>query len=108
MVGIIINELFTRKFNDSLDYALDVFGRKTKKAWKEEYDAILRNLSRNPEMYGIVYELGDNPLFRGATIMKNFKIIFHYDANYNMVYIYDLWDMRQNPSKLVRLKRYYK
>ena len=108
MVEIVINKLFTSKFGECLDYALDVFGHKTKKSWQEEYNAILRNLASNPEMYGIVHELGECPLYRGATIKKNFKIIFHYDENLNVVFIYDIWDMRQDPGKLIRLKRYYK
>lgn len=54
MVEIVINKLFTSKFGECLDYALDVFGHKTKKSWQEEYNAILRNLASNPEMYGIV------------------------------------------------------
>lgn len=31
MVEIVINKLFTSKFGECLDYALDVFGHKTKK-----------------------------------------------------------------------------
>lgn len=108
MVEIVISKLFYDKFAECLDYALEEFGRKTKQSWQTEYDVILQNLSINPERYGIIHELGNSPLFRGATIKKNFKIIFHFDDQQNVVYIYDLWDMRQNPSKLIKLRRLYK
>ena len=36
----------------------------------------------------------------GAIIMKNFKIIYFYDEDSNLVRIVDLWDLRQNPRKL--------
>ena len=38
--------------------------------------------------------------YRGAIIMKNFKIIYFYDEDSNRVRIVDLWYMRQDPSKL--------
>ena len=37
--------------------------------------------------------------YRGAIIMKNFKIIYFYDEDSNLVRIVDLWDLRQNPRK---------
>ena len=38
--------------------------------------------------------------YRGAIIMKNFKIIYFYDEDSNLVRIVDLWYMRQDPRKL--------
>ena len=38
--------------------------------------------------------------YRGAIIMKNFKIIYFYDEDSNLVRIVDFWDLRQNPRKL--------
>ena len=38
--------------------------------------------------------------YRGAIIMKNFKIIYFYDEDSNLVRSVDLWDLRQNPRKL--------
>lgn len=38
--------------------------------------------------------------YRGAIIMKNFKIIYFYDEDSNLVRIVDLWDLRQKPRKL--------
>ena len=38
--------------------------------------------------------------YRGAIIMKKFKIIYFYDEDSNLVRIVDLWDLRQNPRKL--------
>ena len=38
--------------------------------------------------------------FRGAIIMKNFKIIYFYNEEKNILWLVDLWDMRQDPRKL--------
>lgn len=39
-------------------------------------------------------------LLRGAILMDNFKIIYHYDENEENIYLHDIWDMRNNPRKL--------
>ena len=38
--------------------------------------------------------------FRGAIIMKNFKIIYFYNEEKDILWLVDLWDMRQDPRKL--------
>ena len=38
--------------------------------------------------------------YRGAIIMKNFKIIYFYNEEKNILWLVDLWDMRQDPRKL--------
>ena len=37
--------------------------------------------------------------YRGAIIMKNFKIIYFYNEEKDILWL-DLWDMRQDPRKL--------
>ena len=54
-----------------------------------------------PKRYPIVAHFrNETMVFRGAIIMKNFKIIYFYDEDSNLVRIVDLWDMRQDPRKL--------
>ena len=36
--------------------------------------------------------------YRGAIIMKNFKIIYFYNEEKDILWL-DLWDMRQDPRK---------
>ncbi len=38
--------------------------------------------------------------FRGAIIMENFKIIYFYNEEKDIIWLVDLWYMRQDPSKL--------
>ena len=38
--------------------------------------------------------------FRGAIIMKNFKIIYFYNEKKDILWLVDLWDLRQDPRKL--------
>ena len=38
--------------------------------------------------------------YRGAIIMKNFKIIYFYNEEKDILWLVDLWDMRQDPRKL--------
>ena len=53
-----------------------------------------------PESYSFVPELLKWRKYRGATIMKNFKVIYFYDEVKDEVRIIDLWDLRQDPRKL--------
>ena len=51
--------------------------------------------------------------YRGAIIMKNFKIIYFYNEEKDILWLVDLWDLRQNPRKLnlrarrIERKEYY-
>ena len=38
--------------------------------------------------------------YRGAIIMKNFKIIYFYNEEKDILWLVDFWDMRQDPRKL--------
>ena len=37
--------------------------------------------------------------FRGAIIMKNFKIIYFYNEKKDILWLVDLWDLRQDSRK---------
>ena len=54
-----------------------------------------------PKRYPIVAHFRNETMeFRGAIIMKNFKIIYFYNEEKNIIWLVDLWDLRQDPRKL--------
>ena len=100
IVEIKVERLFLAEFRKSVAYALSEFGRKTVKNWNAEYEKIRHRLEMMPTGYPFVPELQKWQKYRGAIIMKNFKIIYFYDEDSNLVRIVDFWDLRQNPRKL--------
>ena len=54
-----------------------------------------------PKRYPIVAHFRNETMeFRGAIIMKNFKIIYFYNEEKDILWLVDLWDLRQDPRKL--------
>ena len=54
-----------------------------------------------PKRYPIVAHFRNETMeFRGAIIMKNFKIIYFYNEEKDILWLVDLWDMRQDSRKL--------
>ena len=54
-----------------------------------------------PKRYPIVAHFRNETMeFRGAVIMKNFKIIYFYNEEKDILWLVDLWDLRQDPRKL--------
>ena len=100
IVEIKVERLFLAEFQKCVAYALSEFGRKTVKNWNAEYEKIRHRLEIMPTGYPFVPELQKCQKYRGAIIMKNFKIIYFYDEDSNLVRIVDLWYMRQDPRKL--------
>lgn len=78
-----------------------------RRVWKEvgwemaraviSYHASVEN---DAESYPFVPELQKWRKYRGAIIMKNFKIIYFYNEEKDILWLVDLWDLRQNPRKL--------
>lgn len=108
MARVIAETLFKRELKKAVAYAFREFGLKTSCRWEAETDYIMSRLRKYPESYSPVRELLDlTPLFRGAILMRNFKIIYHYSPNNDTVYVNDLWDMRRDPAQLrPRARRY--
>ena len=94
------DDLFDSEFDKCVDYALLEFGRKTAKKWIDSLIAIKHQLRLMPERYSFVPELQKWRKYRGAIIMKNFKIIYFYNEEKDILWLVDLWDMRQDPRKL--------
>lgn len=54
-----------------------------------------------PKRYPIVAHFRNETMeFRGAIIMKNSKIIYFYNEEKDIIWLVDLWDLRQDPRKL--------
>ena len=54
-----------------------------------------------PKRYPIVAHFRNETMeFRSAIIMKNFKIIYFYNEEKDILWLVDLWDLRQDPRKL--------
>lgn len=94
------DEMFDKEIAEHVDYASMEFGAKTADRWLAEYFKILHRLETMPESYGYVEELLKWRKYRGALIMKNFKIIYFYNEKQDVLWIVDLWDLRQDPRKL--------
>lgn len=99
--------LFDKELKKSMAYALEEFGRKTAVRWRTQYRDIRHRIILMPESFSLVLEFRNKTkVFRGATIMKNFKIIYYYNEKLDVVWLVDLWDLRQDPRKLqVRARR---
>ena len=94
------DDLFDSEFDKCVDYALLAFGRKTTKKWIDSLIAIKHQLRLMPERYSFVPELQKWRKYRGAIIMENFKIIYFYNEEKDILWLVDLWDLRQDPRKL--------
>lgn len=54
-----------------------------------------------PKRYPIVAHFRNETMeFRSAIIMKNFKIIYFYNEEKDIIWLVDLWDLRQDSRKL--------
>lgn len=91
--------LFKKEIKKSIEYALQELGLKTARKWQTQY--IKRLLEFMPKRYPIVAHFRNETMeFRGAIIMKNFKIIYFYNEEKDILWLVDLWDLRQDPRKL--------
>ena len=93
--------LFKKEIKKCIEYALQEFGVKTARKWQTQYKEIKRLLEFMPKRYPIVAHFRNETMeFRGAIIMENFKIIYFYNEEKDIIWLVDLWYMRQDPSKL--------
>ena len=86
--------LFKKEIKKCIEYALQEFGLKTARKWQTQYKEIKRLLEFMPKRYPIVAHFRNETMeFRGATIMKNFKIIYFYNEEKDIIWLVDLWDL---------------
>lgn len=101
MAQIIWRDKAARLLEYHLDYAYAEFGRKAQNNWYKEIKQIESRMTMHPESFTIEPLLAPKgKKYRGAIIMKNFKLIHYYDIEKDTVFIDYIWDMRMNPEKL--------
>ena len=71
MAEIVVHKLYEEKERQYIIDAYENFGKKTARKWKEELKKI-----------------------------QNFKIIYFYNEEKDIIWLVDLWDLRQDPHKL--------
>lgn len=104
MAQIIWNESASLLLEAHLDYAVEEFGRKAVNNWYTDIRRIESRLSRFPKSFTPEPLLeGRGKEYRGAILMKNFKLIHYYDEEADIVYIDAIWDMRMSPGNLKNL-----
>lgn len=105
MAKVIWREKASRLLEDHLDYALAEFGRKAVSNWYRDILRIETRMAIHPESFTPEPQLAHRgKVYRGAIIMKNFKLIHYYDKDCDTVYIDYIWDMRMKPIKLTKMK----
>lgn len=105
MAKIIWREKASQLLEAHLDYALAEFGRKAVSNWYKDIQRIEAQMTVHPESFTLEPLLAHRgKTYRGAIIMKNFKLIHYYDQDSETVYIDYIWDMRMKPAKLRKMK----
>lgn len=102
MVEIKLSPKAELKYNQILDYTLEEFGETTEKRFEECFLEKLKRLSMFPLSSPIEPRLRKYKIFRSCILMEDFKFIYRYSQDRNLIVVLDFWDMRMNPSRLVR------
>mgnify|MGYP002626298669 CR=1 FL=1 len=102
MVTIAWSPVAELQLRENLKYAQVMFGRKTAQHWADSIARIEKRLLMAPESYPLEPFLLNNPrLYRGASLMKHFRLVHYYDKSHNVVRIMRIWDSRMNPERLI-------
>lgn len=91
------------EYRSCLIYSKEEFGAKASKRFFENVQKRLRRLGTYP-LTGFIEPLlaGMPEDFRASIIQKNFKLVYHYVKQDDILYVDDIWDTRREPKKLVR------
>ena len=101
MAQIIWKPRAIRQLNAIIDYSVPEFGMVAFKRMDKRIQEIEKRLEMFPESYTIEPLLkNDKVVFRYCTLRKRHKLIYHYSAVKDTVYIDDIWDMKMNPKTL--------
>lgn len=105
MAKVVWREKASQLLEEHIDYALNEFGKKAVSNWYKDLLRIESRMAILPESFTPEPLLAHRgKTYRGAIIMKNFKLIHYYDSENDTVYIDYIWDMRMNPVKLRQMK----
>ena len=105
MAKVVWREKASLLLEAHLDYALTEFGEKAVSNWYRDIQRIETRMAMHPESFTPEPLLAHRgKVYRGAIIMKNFKLIHYYEKDSDTVYIDYIWDMRMSPAKLRKMK----
>mgnify|MGYP002626071119 CR=1 FL=1 len=104
MAVVIWNEEASYQLEEHLNYAKEEFGASTVRKWLKQVEYFVDSVQKFPTSYTPVRELKDcRVLYRGCSVMQNFKLIYFYDEPIDTVFIEQIWDMRRDPTRLVKM-----
>ena len=102
MVALEWSPVAELQLHENLKYAQIMFGQLTAQRWAHSIASIERRLQMAPESYPLEPFLLSNPRqYRGASLMRHFRLIHYYDTSRNVVRIMRIWDSRMNPQRLI-------
>jgi plasmid stabilization system protein ParE len=103
MAQIVWTERAWNEYRKQLLYSKEEFGAKAAKHFFNNVSKRLLRLENYP-LTGFIEPLLTNfkEGFRSTVVLKNFKLVYHYVPENDIVYIDDVWDMRREPSSLVK------
>ena len=103
MAQIIWTERAWAEYRAQLLYSKDEFGALAAKRFYDNVSKRTMRLEKYP-LTGFPEPLleGRKEGFRSTIVLKNFKLVYHYVKERDIVYIDDVWDMRRAPSSLIR------
>lgn len=88
-----------RRLQQIFDYHHDVVGIRTARKMQTKIEDTIARLIVFPNMGIIEPELTGKPyLFRSIVAHHNFKVIYY--VKDEVIYIFTIWDCRQNPEKM--------
>ena len=105
MVKVVWREKASQLLEAHLDYALTEFGQKAVSNSYKDIQRIETRMAMHPESFTpepLLVHRGKT--YRGAIIMKNFKLIHYYSMENDTVFIDYIWDMRMRPAKFKKMK----
>lgn len=103
MVQIVWEDVALAQLKRHLEYACLEFGIKTMNKFIKEVENFEERLRLYPLSYSKVPQLAHRAYeYRGCTVMRNFKLVYHYDDSKETVFVVYIWDMRMHPDKMPR------
>ena len=81
------------KYNQILDYTLEEFGETVGKRFEECFLEKLKRLSMFPLSSPVEPRLKKYKIFRSCMLKEDFKFIYRYSPERNLIVVLDFWDM---------------
>ena len=103
MAQIVWTERAWAEYRTQLLYSKEEFGTTAAKRFYKNVCQRTARLEKYP-LTGFIEPLLEErkERFRSTIVLKNFKLVYHYIQEDNIVFIDDLWDMRREPKSLAK------